>query len=177
MKKYIKLFAFLLSCCILFTSCAPAGDGKSVDSGYSQEVQNLGKLCKVWGYTKYTHPAFLLGEKDWDEELLNLIPVVSEAREKEVNDILHEWFLGLREIDYGTNRRKSKPLENESVVQADTSWILDETYLGEELSADLQQLGSVPSIHRNKAPVKFSAVNGLSDFNNEKIYPNTFYNE
>ncbi len=175
MKKHIKLFAFLLSFCILLTSCTSAGDGKSADSGYSQEVQNLEKLCKVWGYTKYNHPVFLFGEKDWDEELLNLIPVISKAKEKEVNDILHEWFVGLGEIDYGTSSRNSKPLESESVVQADTSWISDETYLGEELSADLQQLGPIPSIKRNKAPVKFDTMSGAPVFQNEKTNPNCFY--
>ena len=76
-KRLVKLLAGLLCICLLFTSCAPAeiSDEKSTDLKYSQEVQNLEKLCKVWGYTKYHHPAFLFGEKDWDEELLNLIPV------------------------------------------------------------------------------------------------------
>ena len=91
MKKMARLVAVLLCICMLFTSCAPVGTNgeKTADSEYSQEVQNLEKLCKVWGYTKYNHPAFLLGQKDWDEELLNLIPVVSEAKENEVNGILH----------------------------------------------------------------------------------------
>lgn len=104
-KRLVKLLAGLLCICLLFTSCAPAeiSDEKSTDLKYSQEVQNLEKLCKVWGYTKYHHPAFLFGEKDWDEELLNLIPVVSEAEEDKVNDILHEWFASLGEIDYRTS--------------------------------------------------------------------------
>ena len=46
------------------------------------EAEQLVKLCRVWGYVKYTHPAFLLGEKDWDEELLALIP---QVREKETS--------------------------------------------------------------------------------------------
>ena len=95
MKKIARLVAVLLCVCTMFTSCAPVGTSgeKTADSEYSQEVQNLEKLCKVWGYIKYNHPAFLLGQKDWDEELLNLIPVVSEAKENEVNNILHEWFV------------------------------------------------------------------------------------
>ena len=78
MKKWTRLLASLLCICLLFTSCAPAevSDEKSTAS---QQVQNLEKLCLVWGYTKYYHPAFLFGEKDWDEELLSLIPVVSEG--------------------------------------------------------------------------------------------------
>jgi hypothetical protein len=41
-----------------------------------KENYKLEKLCLVWGYVKYHHSAFLLGQKDWDEELLNLIPMM-----------------------------------------------------------------------------------------------------
>lgn len=165
MSKWAKFLAMLLCVCLLFTACTPAGEKNKAE--YSQEVQNLEKLCKVWGYTKYTHPAFLFGEKDWDEELLNLIPVVSEAKAEEVNDILHEWFVSLGEIDYGTSRPGSKPVESEAIVQADTSWILDEAYLGAELSADMQKMGPVPKIDRSRAPVKFSTEQGVPNFKME----------
>lgn len=69
-----------------------------------QQYRNLEKLCLVWGYTKYRHPVFLSGQKDWDEELLNLIDPVSEAsNDDEVNKILYEWFEGLGDTDYGTD--------------------------------------------------------------------------
>ena len=122
MNKWTRLLSALLLVCLLFTSCAPAG--QSVDSSEntadSQKAENLEKLCKVWGYTKYTHPAFLLGERDWDEELLKLIPVVSEAKAKKVNDILHEWFVSLGEIDYGTSRKISHLLYSPSTMPLDT---------------------------------------------------------
>ena len=49
-RRLVKLLAGLLSICLLFISCAPAelSDEKSRDLKYSQEVQNLEKLCKVW---------------------------------------------------------------------------------------------------------------------------------
>lgn len=159
MKKMARLVAVLLCICMLFTSCTPAG--QSVDSNgntvNSQKVENLEKLCKVWGYTKYNHPAFLFGEKDWDEELLNLIPVVSEAKSDEVNDILHEWFVSLGEIDYATSRKRVLPSEDQLIVCVDTSWISSD-YLGENLSADLQQFGPIPDIDRDKAPVSFNTI-------------------
>lgn len=96
MKKMARLVAVLLCICLLFTSCAPAG--QSVDSSEnivnSQKVENLEKLCKVWGYVKYTHPVFLTGEKDWDAELITLIPQVRQAENSEAtNQILNEWLL------------------------------------------------------------------------------------
>ena len=64
MKNIAKLVAVLLCICMLFTSCTLVG--QSVDSSEntvnSQKVENLEKLCKVWGYTKYNHPAFLCGD-------------------------------------------------------------------------------------------------------------------
>ena len=57
MSKWTKLLAVLLCVCLLFTACTSAGEKNKAE--YSQEVQNLEKLCLVWGYTKYHHPAFL----------------------------------------------------------------------------------------------------------------------
>ena len=101
MSKWTRLLAVLLCVCLLFTSCAPVGNEKKE---YSQEVQNLEKLCKVWGYVKYTHPVFLTGEKDWDAELITLIPQVRQAENSEAtNQILNEWLLSLGEIEYETD--------------------------------------------------------------------------
>ncbi len=182
MKKIARLVAVLLCVCMLFTSCAPVGTNgeKTANSEYLQEVRNLEKLCKVWGYTKYNHPAFLLGEKDWDEELLNLIPVVFEARENEVNDILHEWFISLGEIDYGMSTPNSTLKEDKLYIQADISWTKDDTYLGKELSEDMQKLGPIPAIYRVNAPVNYTANSmgtRVPDFSNELLYEDMDYRD
>ena len=173
MKKIAKSLAILLILCLLLTSCAPAPQQPAGNS--EAQVENLAKLCKVWGYVKYTHPAFLLGEKDWDEELLKLIPAVSEADSDEVNGILHEWFLSLGEIDYGMTTSISTLQEDKLCVQADVSWIKDIAYLGKDLSEDMQLLGPIPSIYRANAPVKFTANlmgTRVTDFSNEALYEN-----
>jgi len=73
-----------------------------------EQSSNLLKLSKVWGFAKYTHQVFLLGEKCWDEELLALIPIVQHADKDDVNDILYNWFIGLGDdgydLDYSTVR-------------------------------------------------------------------------
>jgi len=66
----------------------------------AEQVRNLQKLAMVWGFTKYTHSAFLTGERCWDEELLALIPIVRFANEDDVNDILYNWFIGLGDDGY-----------------------------------------------------------------------------
>ena len=154
MSKWTRLLAVLLCVCLLFTSCAPVGNEKKE---YSQEVQNLEKLCKVWGYTKYTHPVFLTGEKDWDTELIALIPQVRQAENSEAtNQILNEWLLSLGEIEYETDTpaaQWSSAKEEDKVVIADTSWIFDKKYLGEELSANMEPLTKPTfDINRFRAP-------------------------
>lgn len=173
MKKYFQVITAFLSVCLILTSCAPIENGKQ--EKYSQEVQNLEKLCKVWGYVKYNHPAFLLGEKDWDEELLNLIPVVSKAKDDEVNDILHEWFVSLGEIDYQSTRKRNLPPEEQMIVQPNNDWICED-YLGTELIEDFVQLGEIPNIDRDESPVLFQE-NGVPQFINEKLYKEMNYKD
>ena len=172
MKKYFQVITAFLSVCLILTSCAPIENGKQE---YSQEVQNLEKLCKVWGYVKYNHPAFLLGKKDWDEELLKLIPVVSEAKDDEVNDILHEWFVSLGEIDYQSTRKRNLPPEEQMIVQPNNDWICED-YLGTELIEDFVQLGEIPNIDRDESPVLFQE-NGVPQFINEKLYKEMNYKD
>ncbi len=144
------------------------------------QTRNLQKLCKVWGYVKYTHPVFLLGQKDWDEKLLNLIPIISSANsEEEASGILYDWFIELGEIQYGTLNRV--PLwvaakEEDKHFLADSSWISDESYLGESLSTALSQLQVIPNINRENAPVDFDEQ-GRSSFTNEKFYANMDYSD
>ena len=173
-KRWICFLALLMCLCLLLTSCAPAPQQPA--GSIEAQIENLTKLCKVWGYVKYTHPVFLLGEKDWDEELLKLIPAVSKADSDEVNGILHEWVDSLGEVDYGTLNRVplwAAAKEEEISIQADTSWISAD-YLGEELTQQLSQLGPVPNIDRSKAPVQFNQE-GAPGFQREKTDPNCSY--
>lgn len=184
MSKWTRLLAVLLCVCLLFTSCAPVGNEKKE---YSQEVQNLEKLCKVWGYVKYTHPVFLTGEKDWDTELIALIPQVRQAENSEAtNQILNEWLLSLGEIQYEDEepvKKWSSAKEEDKVVIADTSWIFDKKYLGEELSANMEPLTKpLPDINRFRAPIDFSRgyYTGLFEpamFYNEKLYEDMDYSD
>ena len=185
MSKWTKLLAVLLCICMLFTSCAPASEGKRAE--YSQEVQNLEKLCKVWGYVKYTHPVFLTGEKDWDAELITLIPQVRQAENSEAtNQILNEWLLSLGEIEYETDTpaaQWSSAKEEDKVVIADTSWIFDKKYLGEELSANMEPLTKpLVNINRFNAPIDFArgyytGYNQPTMLVNEKLYEDMDYSD
>ncbi|WMM26520.1 S41 family peptidase [Tissierella sp. MB52-C2] len=176
------IFIYIILILIIITSLLIFRDTIFQDKNKDDlKVYNLKKLCKVWGYVKYTHPAFLLGEKDWDEELLNLIPIIEESKnEKEVNNILYDWFIGLGEIDYGNYQGKfiewEIAKEEDKIVQVDTNWIKGKSYLGDSLSEVLLEIREIPELDRSKAPVLFEK--GLSTFfENEKIYKDMDYSD
>ena len=96
-----RLVLLLFCCSLLISLLAGCGTRSNVVVEIDDaQVRNLAKLCKVWGFAKYTHQSFLTGERCWDEELLALIPVIRFADEDEVNDILYEWFVGLGDDGY-----------------------------------------------------------------------------
>lgn len=145
----------------------------------SQETQNLAKLCKVWGYVKYYHPAFLFGNSDWDAELLTLIPGVSAAESDEAaNALLHEWFVGLGEVDYKTRIPQSASASEAGVQECDLSWCQDKAYLGEELVKDLALLPeTMPTkLDRSNAPVSFDQL-GVPDFSKEPEHEDDYTNQ
>ena len=49
-KRWICFLALLMCLCLLLTSCAPAPQQPTGSS--EAQVENLAKLCKVWGYVK-----------------------------------------------------------------------------------------------------------------------------
>ena len=46
-KRWICFLALLMWLCLLFTSCAPAPQQPAGSS--EAQIENLTKLCKVWG--------------------------------------------------------------------------------------------------------------------------------
>lgn len=182
-----KVIALLLVAAML-SGCAANQAEMDTNSSQEQEVENLEKLCKVWGYTKYTHPAFLVEGKDWDAELISLIPQVQEMNSsEEVNDLLNDWLLSLGEVEFESDTISSvwsSAEEEDIVVVAETDWIYDEEYLGEELSANMIPLTEpIPEINRRTAPINFSrdyyGSYGLTVtmFSNEKEYEDMDYSD
>lgn len=168
MKK--KNFLIIIPCVLV----GFFGSQYKTEASDEQEYKNLEKLCLVWGYTKYRHPVFLSGQKDWDEELLNLVdPVCEASNDDQVNEILYEWFEGLGSTDYGTDfydMSWENADEDDKLFLADTTWRDDPEYLGEDLSSALMEIDEVPTIYRGNAPM-FITRNQISiaSFDNEKV--------
>ena len=142
--KTILLKIFIILCIVLlFTSCVPIETGKGnkafMDSEHSQEVKNLEKLCLVWGYSKYRHPVFYTGEKDWDEGLHALLIPQVPRKQRVIKRPTRFCMTGL----YLWVRQILEKLEIiglgkiwtliKSSLQADISWSKDNQYLREKL--------------------------------------------
>lgn len=119
--------------------------GVEVDALTAQQEENLYKLGKVWGYVKYHHPAVVSGEVDWDQALFDALPPVLEATSGEgANQALAQW---LEEYPVPDTEGQEAPqgldgVEGvEIVVTPDDGWTQEQTWLGQEVSQYLTQLG------------------------------------
>lgn len=139
---------------------------------------SLEKLCKVWGYAKYYHPALAAGELDWDQELLELIPKVLDAPEDET--LLLDWLESLGDAPEGTPPDLSSiayedddgitRLTDETALAPETGW---QGSLSPALSAALTRLSKTYVTDRSKGPA-YIDKNGVTVLDNENPY-NTFF--
>lgn len=150
------------------------------------QTRNLQKLCKVWGYVKYTHRSFLQGLNDYDQELLDLIPqIYAAASDEEVNIILYGWFVSLGDSGYDSfnivETMTAADVTNKRFL-AEIDWLFDETYLGKPLASVLprflERMNTVGAVtERNVAKAPVTGFLGTVDFSNEKKYYDMDYND
>ena len=132
------------------------------------QIEQLGKLCKVWGFVKYYHPTVVSGKVDWDGALFEVMPKVLETKDvDEVDQILYDWIIKLGPIAKGV------PQDNrEKVIEADLEWISDKTYMGQELRTLLMDISNTYIKDRDKAYIPFQKEGTFASLKNEKDYNN-----
>lgn len=71
-------------------------EGSRIDLGEeltSQMIENLEILGKVWGFLKYYHPKVIQGKYNWDYELFRVLPLITNAKNREErNKLLNNWI-------------------------------------------------------------------------------------
>jgi len=71
----------------------------SFGQGEITQTKKLMATAKVWGYLKYYHPRVADGEFNWDEQLFEILPKVSETTDKkEFSNIILKWIESLGSI-------------------------------------------------------------------------------
>lgn len=76
-------------------------NGSGIDTIITGKVQlkYLTLLGELWGFLKYHHPAIAAGERNWDAELLRVLPKVLQLKTDETASILFEsWVNDLGKV-------------------------------------------------------------------------------
>jgi C-terminal processing protease CtpA/Prc len=105
------------------------------------QIDNLFALGRVWGFLKYHHPAVTAGKRQWDYDLLRILPAILAAPDgAHANDILVHWIDGLGEIPACDASQCPAEPANDLNLKPDLAWIHDSTTLGSALSMRLQRI-------------------------------------
>ncbi|MGG5461266.1 S41 family peptidase [Clostridium sp. B9] len=149
------------------------GSNIKIETLDGNEVESLNKLCKVWGNAKYYHPKVIEGNINWDFELFRVMPeVIAAETQEEVNTILYEWINNFGEFEEGSYSES-----NEVKIEADTEWINDEEYLGQNLSSLLVKMSKSYIYDRDNAYVNYKDGSIFSNFDKEELYPVIKYDD
>lgn len=140
---------------------------------------HLQKLCKVWGFVKYHHPAVVNGgEADWDQALLEILPDVLEARDTTtLNTLLFSWVDALGSVESIEDTAATDyqlPPEIGRWVSPLMGWIEDEAYLGEALSRRLIELKQI-HIENRDMPLDRIEMGVRAPFYWEKTYGSAYH--
>ena len=171
--KNLKLsLLFIYSFLSFVTGCSAQEPSKVIIEKISdQQIENLFKVGKVWGFLKYYHPEILNGKFDWDYELIKILPeIISENAD--INHILVNQIDKLGDFVPGSTTSNS----NEIKLSSDLNWINDSDYLGIELSEILKDVKN-SARPKNNHYVDFVIGIGNPNFKNEKTYPDLSYND
>lgn len=113
-----------------------AGSHISLQSLTPVQVENLAVTGKVWGFLKYHHPSITSGQRQWDVELLKILPRLLAATDRKSADtILHQWITELGPVADCDACASLKQQDFQLMPNLD--WLSNTRLLGPELRNDL----------------------------------------
>lgn len=150
------------------------GSNIKIENLNKNQVENLKKLCKVWGLVKYYHPKVVSGSVNWDYELFRITPdILASKNSNDTDKILYDWIMKLGKVKENAENDKEK----EVMLKRDLAWIKDEKYIDKNLGDLLIKISNTNISKRAKAYVSYSKDSPFSDFKNEKAYNNMKYDD
>lgn len=189
MKKWIKnnlwIWGLLVVIIVLvIVNGTKRNSDKEFDSGSNikieklntNQIDNLKKLCKVWGVVKYYHPEVVAGNVNFDYELFRVMPdTINAKNSQEANKVIYTWVKNLGDVEENSSGKND---ENKKIaLERDLSWIKNTNYLDKDLSQLLVKISNSNISKRNKAYVKFDKKLGNSNFENENLYEEMDYDD
>lgn len=152
-----KIRLVLVFCICSFLSF---GQNKDLTNSENKKIENLASLAKVWGFLKYYHPNVAKGDFNWDEQLLNLIPQVENAENKEaLSKIYINWIDGLG-VEKECKSCQSVSKKESFDKNFDLSWTQNSNLFTPELSQKLKFIEENRFQGKNKY-ITSSSVNNV----------------
>lgn len=137
------------------------------------QIENLYKVGKVWGFLKYYHPEILKGNFNWDYELIRILPeIINQNSDVDVNRILKNQIDKLGDVTPGITSRDTSDIK----FTPDLNWINDTDFLGTELSKILNAIKN-SARPPNNYYVDFVIGIGNPNFKNENPYSKMDYTD
>ena len=137
MKNY--LLFLLLSVFVLTQVSGQSMDGSlSPEENRLSETTKLASLCKLYGYLKYYNPNVAKGKFSWDEHLLEKIPEVLNASNKNsLCQLYLDWIASLGEVPIC---KKCKTKGEYFDKNFDLFWTQDSSIFSSELRSELKYI-------------------------------------
>jgi Peptidase family S41 len=139
----------------------------ALDQLTTLQIDNLFVLGKVWGFLKYHHPAITAGRRNWDEDLLRVLPAIIAA--KDVGQAHGTLLAFIDELGATPACNPCVSLDTNQFAQLpNIAWIEDRRLLGLALSERLR------AIYRNRSAAQFYVSLmpqvGNPSFDHEAVY-------
>ncbi|WGX74759.1 hypothetical protein QJS64_11415 [Paraclostridium bifermentans] len=118
-----------------------SGSNIEIEKLNTNQINNLKKLCKVWGVVKYYHPEVVSGNVNFDYELFRVMPDTLNAKNsQDANKVIYQWVKKLGDVEENSS---DKNAENKKIaLERDLSWIKDANYLDQDLSQLLVEISN-----------------------------------
>lgn len=147
-------------------TAAPATPAELPATLSARQIDNLAALGQVWGLLKYFHPAVAAGQRDWDAELLQQLPLVLDCRSAAARSrVLSAWVSRLGPVPpcAGCGASPARPVQQAT----DLRW-LETRRFSPALRRQLQFI----SANRYQGPAYYARPTPLGnpDYSQEKPY-------
>jgi carboxyl-terminal processing protease len=133
------------------------------------ETERLASWAKVWGFLKYYHPEVAKGARDWDQQMIGLLPEVRKAATPEkLSGIYQKLLTELGPVPACEKCVSETEIPSWYRRNLDLSFLTDSTVFTPQLQKDLLFIKQ----NRNQKPNYYAKhkLSGEADFSNEKGY-------
>ena len=103
-------------------------------------TQKLEATARIWGFLKYYHPQVAAGKYNWDDKLIELLPVVEQVNTtKELSKVYLNWIDGLGNVP--VCKKCSQQSKKDSFDKNfDMGWMENSAVFTPELTAKLKYI-------------------------------------